>query len=354
MTPAERRAAVTGQRSVKEILASKGAAKPADAPVAPPAAAPAAATPDPVPAAPAAGEGDPAGDPADGERTPERFRFKDPVDQAVALLAKTKGISLLEAARQYHGDNAPAAPAAPAAAPAAPAVDSSLAEYDTQITTLADRIKKLSDDRTKAREDVETDKADKLSDDIAEAKADLRLLEHERKGYVRTREQAAVQTAQQQVNTSRDRALSQYPDLQTEGSLHRLALDQYVTRALRDPARAGEFNDMAWPERLTTEFAQKHGLKKAGSAASTPAPAVPSAPAPAPAATPTPQPASLLRSQPRQVPGAKLVSSADGGSPSAPVPTADELRAALPQMTAAKRRELAVHAITASRRQGAQ
>ena len=279
--------------------------------------------------------------------------FKDSVDQAVALLAKTKGISLIEAAQLYQGQNntapAPAAPTAPAA-PAEPAVDTGLAEYDTQISSLTDRIKKLAEDRAKARDDVDNEKADKISDDIADAKAELRILENEKKGYVRTREQAAVQTAQQQVSLSRDRALAQYPDLQAEGSLPRLALDAYVHQALRDPARAGLFNDHSWPEKITAEFAQKHGLKKAGSAASTPAPAATPAPAPVPATTPTPSPAALLRNAPRQVPGAKLVSSADGSHPSPALPTVEDFKAALPQMPAAKRRELAVHAMHMARR----
>jgi len=35
----------------------------------------------------------------------ERFRFKDPADQAVAAIAKAKGITLIEAARLYEGES---------------------------------------------------------------------------------------------------------------------------------------------------------------------------------------------------------------------------------------------------------
>lgn len=38
-------------------------------------------------------------------KTTDRFRFKDPVDQAVAAIAKAKGISLLEAAKIFEGQN---------------------------------------------------------------------------------------------------------------------------------------------------------------------------------------------------------------------------------------------------------
>lgn len=255
---------------------------------------------------------------------PDRFRFKDPADQAIALIAKSRGVSLAQAAKLYEGT-----PAGTPAAPATPAEDPALKAYDTQLAELDTKLKKLSTDRKTARDDVDTEKADSLSDEIADVKTEIKLLTNERKGFVRNRDDAVTQTAQQQVIASRDRALAEYTELSAEGSLHRLALDSYVNRALGDPNRAHEFNDPAWPEKITAEFAQAHGLKKAGAA--------PAAPAPTPA---PPPPAPLLRPLPRQVPGAKLVDGADGSSPSAAGPTLADLKAALPQMNAAQRREV--------------
>lgn len=328
LNPAERRAYTTGQKSFKDIIAARPPVKGAPA-----AATPAANTPAPAaPAEPVAPAATPAA-PAEGE-LPDRFRFKETEDQTIAMIAKTKGISLREAARLYDNDpaNKPApavTPAAPAA-PETPAEDPGLKEYDSQLAALDAKLKKLSTDRAKAREDVETEKADSLSDEIADVRAELKLLGHERNGYLRNREASAARTVEQQMTASRDRALAQYADLQTEGSLPRLALDAYVNQALADPKRAAEFRDPTWPEKITAEFAQKHGLKKAGSAS---APAAPTPPAP--------QPVSTLRPKPQQVPGAKLVSGADGSQPSAPAaPTAADLKAALSRMTPAQRRQV--------------
>jgi hypothetical protein len=353
LSPSERRQVVTGQKTLKDVISAR---KPS-APAAPAAAAPAAtetaaaqpqepapatpAEPTPPPAPAPAPEGATPASPANPEDVPDRFRFKDPVDQTIALIAKTRGVSLLEAGKIYASENGGAKPAEPSApaAPAEPAVDPGLTQYDKQLAELNDKLTKLSDERKKAREDVDMEKADSLSDEIAELKAERRILENERHGYVRNREHAVVQSFQQQVTASHDRVVTAYPELAAEGSLHRLALNAYVDQAFNDPQRAALFKDPSWPEKLGAEFAEKHGLKKKGAAApaaATPPPA--SAPAnPAPPATPAP----TLRPKVQQVPGAKLVTGADGPQPSAPTkPTEADLRAALPRMNAAQRREL--------------
>jgi len=332
----ERRQYVSGKK-FSEIVAARPASKnvvpatpAAPAPSRP--APPAAADPSAPPAAPAAPD-DVVPAPEDApDEAPDRFRFKNAEDKAIAFLAKTKGISIREATKLFEGPTAaPSAPAAPET-PAAPTIDAELADYDAQIAKLDERVKKLTTDRLRAREDMDTDKGDALSDEIAEARTNAVLLKNERQGFVRNREHTAAQNAQQQIISSRDRAIAQYPDLQVEGSMPQLALREYVNGALADSARAAEFKDPSWPEKITHEFAQKHGLKKAGNVASTPAPA----PAPTPASTPQPQ--ALLRSQPKQVPGARLVTSADGSQPSAPVPlTAAQVQADFSRMTPAQR-----------------
>jgi hypothetical protein len=361
LTPHERRELVTGKKSFKDIIAARpvkapaapsapaAAAAPAAAPAEPAAAAPAAA-PAPTVEPTAAAPQDPQGDPnADDGKTPDRFRFKDPVDATIALIAKTKGVSLIEATRIYQAENgtAPAAATPTPATPAAPAADPTVEKYDADVKALETRIKALSEERKKAREDVEMEKADSLSDEIAELKSSKILLENERQGYVRNREQAVVHNVQQQVTASKDRAVADYAELATEGSMHRLALDAYVARAIEDPKRAATFADPNWPEKLTAEFAAQYGLKKKGAA-----PAAPAAPAtpPARAATPTTPPAPTLRPKVQQVPGAKLNTGSDGVQPSAPsAATFEDLRAALPRMTPAQRRELATRAARQTR-----
>lgn len=355
----ERREVVLGTKKLADVLAAKkGQTAPPPAPAADPAQAPAPepVVPAPAPQTPAAGESEDDGDDLKKMRvTPNDFKERE-----VIRLMKPKrdphgnvlerGLTLQEAYAKVYGTPAAATPAAqtpasPTDQPETPA-DPALTSYDQRITEINAQIKKLSEERAAAREDADLEKADSLSDQLADARAELKILSNERQGYIRNSEQAAIQSFQSQVTASRDRALAQHPELQAEGSLHRLALDAYVQRSLNDPARSNEWSDPNWPERLIGEFTQKHGLK-AGGAAPKPASAVAPA-APATPATPTP-PSALLRQPPRQVPGAKLVTSADGAQPSVrPALTVDDLRAALPHMTAEQRRGLAVQAMKAA------
>lgn len=337
LTPTERRAAATGGKSVAQILAARtpaAATAPTEPAAAEPAATPAVA---PEPAAPEPGAIEPAtGEPGAEHDTkePDRFRFKNPEDRAIALLAKTKGISLVAAAKLYAGD-APAATPTAADTPATPepAADPDLVRYDTHLGDLDAQLKKLSDERKQAREDVDNEKADSLSDQIADVRTQIGLLKNERQGHVRNREQASTRGFEQQANASRDRLFASYADFAAEGSMPRLALDAFVTKALNDPKRAAMFNDPSWPEKLGEEFAQTHGLKKQGAASATPATPVPATVKPA-----TTTAAALLRPKPAQVPGAKTLSGADGGSPSAAnAPTREELMANLRRMTPEQR-----------------
>ena len=345
LTPAERRAAATGGKSVAQILAARTPAA-TPTPAAPAAVEPAAAEPAATPAVapePAAADTSVTAEPAAGEpggehdtKEPDRFRFKNPEDRAIALLAKTKGISLVAAAKLYAGDAPAATPAAPADAPATPepAADPDLVRYDTHLGDLDAQLKKLSDERKQAREDVDNEKADSLSDQIADVRTQIGLLKNERQGHVRNREQASTRGFEQQANASRDRLFASYADFAAEGSMPRLALDAFVSKALNDPKRAAMFNDPTWPEKLGEEFAQTHGLKKQGAASATPATPVPATVKPA-----TPTAAALLRPKPAQVPGAKTLSGADGGSPSAAnAPSREQLMADLRRMTPEQRK----------------
>lgn len=357
LTSAERRELAIGGKTLAQIAANRpvktasptapaktvepAAAAPAAEPAAPAAADPAAPA-EPAAAAPAADPAAPAGDPEDA-KSPDRFRFKDPEDQAIALLAKTKGISLSAASKLYHGDTA-AAPAAPVA----PAEDSDLKNYDTEIAAKEAAIAQFAKDRKQAREDVDNDKADSLSDQIAAATSELGLLKNARAGHVRNREAVTQRTVVDQVTASRDRLFADYTELATEGSLHRLALDTFVNKALADPKRAKLFDDPAWPEKLGDEFATAHGLKKKSAAApaalAAPAPGTPAAPTAKPAPTPS------LRPAVRQVtsaPGAKLVTTSDAGNPSpAATPLSPaEMRAAISRMPPEQRRRLALKSL---------
>jgi len=351
LTSAERQLLGRGQKSLKEIIearpAPKGAAPSTAAPV-PLVAAPA----DPVADTPAAQEAaaTPEENDDDGDDLKKmRVTPNDFQEREVIRLMKAKrdaqgnvieaGLGLLQACSKVYGATTPAAAATPGTPPvkAEPAADAGLQGLDSQLATLGESLTKLAKDRDAAREDVDNKKADELSDQIADIRADLKLLNHEREGYIRNRDAQAAHSVEQQVTFSRDRAFDQYPELKVADGMSRLALDGYVGAALNDPNRARFFADPTWPEKITQEFATRHGLKKAGSAATTPVAAPTTATKAAPSTTLTP----ALRPKPQQVPGAKLVSGADGTPSSAPAAkTLEDLRAAIPGMSSAQRREL--------------
>lgn len=335
LTPDERKMVASGAKNLRDVLSARpGFAVPPPAPAASPA--PVA----PAPGSPVAPAATPS--PEDHAELPDRFRFKDMPDRVIALIAKTKGVSLPEAVRIFTqenpGANQPAAVAPGTAAPAAtpppaPAPDVTLQTYDQQISAAESEIAKLTTARKAARDEVEMDKADALSDAIAEKRSELVLLKNERVGYQRNQQQAAQSSYEQAANNSRDRALAKYEQLQSEGSLHRMALDTYISNELANPARAQDFKQPNWPERLIEEFASKHAIQPKGAGAN---PAVTS-PASAPA-TAVVAPTALTRAPVVQVPGARLVSGSDGVTPSAPsLVTKEQLLADLNKMTAEQR-----------------
>jgi hypothetical protein len=351
LTPEQRRLAATGR--ISEIKPSKAPA-PAATPAAAPTAPAAAAAPEPVAVAPQATEATPAtpepGTPAapaegsnPGENAPgsegqegKRFRFSSEDDKAVAQLAKSRGISLVEASRIYAGETPPAsqpAAATPPAAPAAPVPDPIVQELETQITTAEQRIQALTADRDAAAEDLDHKKANKINDELADLKADVRNLRNEKKGHETAKEQAVTRTHQASVQAARDRVFTEFKVFASPDSRERLVLDAYVTRAINDPARQAEFKNPNWPETLARECAAKYGITPTSAAG--PAPVAPSAPA-------APRAAALPKPNPQQVTetptGAKLLTGSDGRQPSAPrTLTPEEGKALLRSNPAARR-----------------
>lgn len=325
LSPADRRLVATGRSSEIKAPAPVAPATPAAAPavvVTPVAAAPAAEV---APAAPAE-PGTPAASPegaSPGEGGPgsegegsKRFRFTGEDDKAVAQLAKSRGISLVEASRIYAGDAPPAAPAAPVPAPAAEPVaalpDPVVTGIDTKITEAQQRLTELTAQRDAADDDLDRKGSNKLNDQITDLKADIRLMENEKKGHVAAREQEVQQTYKAGVDAARERVFSEFKVFADRDSRERLALDAYVTRAINDPARKAEFKNPAWPETLAREYAQKYGIQPTAAAGTAPAPVAPAA---------APRPAVLPKAAPVQVAAPadpRLLTGADGRSSSAP------------------------------------
>lgn len=337
LTPAQRLLAASGKLAQITPAASSASAAPAtpSAPSAPkaeataPAEAPVSSAPI-APAAPATapeqGIEDENSDAADGSsegKTKKRYRFTDEKDQAVVAFAKANGLNLMEAAQRLAAASAPAqgqtapgttATQSPAAPAAEPAPDPQVVAYDGQIAETAKRLEKLTADRAKAIDDLDSAKVATLSDEIADLRADKKLLERDKANHVRQQEDAVQNGFKQQVQASREKAFEQFPKLADTESMERLALDAFTKRAREQ--RPDFFRDVNWPQKLVAEFAQLHGLK--GNASEGTAPAAPAAPAPAAPARP-----GIQKSQPKQVPngapnGSKLLTGSDGRSSSAP------------------------------------
>lgn len=292
---------------------------PTPAPVEAPAAPAAPAKPEAAPAkpAPTAGpepvesddhdEGESPGAPSDAANRGKRFRFSDERDQAVALIAKSRKLSLVEAAKVYEADSGrPATPAAEA-----PAVDPQVANYEEGVAKAKKQIEDLTAQRKKANEELDNEKVLELSDQIADAKTEVRILENERQGYLRNRDQDTKRSYQQQVDQARDRVFAEFTVFANPEGMERMALDAYTQRVIQDPARRPELNDPSWPEKIAKEFATKHGIKAI--AAGTPPASTPSPAQPKPVPLTKPQAAQVKPS------GAKLLTGADGQrTPSTP------------------------------------
>jgi len=329
LTPDQRRLAAAGKFDQIKPAASSAPATPAApaAPSVPVVAAPALGEPasytEPVEGAPAAApevgiaedSPDPAGDASGGKS--KRFRFSDEKDQAVISFAKANGLSLIEAAQRLAAatptsvhQSAHATGASPATTPAEPAQDPQVVAFDAQITETATRLEKLNAKRAKAIDDLDSATAASISDEIADLRSDKKLLERDKVNYVKGQEQAVVQGFERQVQETRTMALAQYPVLANTNSMARMALDAFTARAKAQ--RPELFSNPAWPQVIVTEFVQLHKLNGA--------PAGISAPAQAPAAPAKPgfqktAPKQVINGQPS---GSRLLTGADGRSPSSP------------------------------------
>lgn len=343
MTPEQRKQAAIGQiKSITPTAKQAAAAKPAPAANPEPAPAPVADTPapaaaapaEPVNAAPAAETESPAPDAAqpspegsspeakeeagEGEKDNGRVRLHGE-DFAIAVLAKNKGISILEASRIYAGENPASVAAQTPAQPATPAVDPKVTEYETRISDAKTKIQNVQAAYKDAAENMDSGKMAELVTELTNLQTDVRFLTNEKEGYVLNQRQSVQQTYESQVERSRDRVIGEFPELADVNSRERMAFDTYVERAINDPKRKTEFIDPTWPEKLTREYAQKYGLKPKSAAA---------APAPAAHQVQPTKPAAIMKPQPKQATpaaaGAKSLTGNDGRTPSASSPLTRE------------------------------
>lgn len=206
---------ITPEARLEQLLAAKAAAEKESAEPEPPAAEPEVTDPEAAPATPepeteteSEAETEPEQPPAKAEKEVDRFRFKSAEDRAVAMIAKTKGISLVEAANIYAGT--PPAPTEPAPQPQAvsqPEPDSDLAELEAKLASIDQR------------EDEESEAAGVKS--LVEIRRERDAVKQQIDALKHQIHQSAAQAAAQHkaaVNAAIDRAGTMFPDARDPGS----------------------------------------------------------------------------------------------------------------------------------------
>ena len=149
----------------------------------------------------------------------DRYRFKDPLDQAVAALAKARNIPLVEAARIIGG-------AAPAELPVEAIPGAAAAAGTRAREEISREIERVRQERKEALGDLEFERLGELDDR-------LEALREERESlHLKEAAQAAGRVWEQQAqldaafDQSMERAMAHYPDLADPGSdLYRLVLE---------------------------------------------------------------------------------------------------------------------------------
>lgn len=190
----------------------------------------------------------------------DRFRFKDPLDQAVAALAKAKGISLVAAAKIIEGEPAPVAEAAQEeAAPARTAAD-----VDSEL----EAVEQEFEDAMEAMEFEKIGAISKRQRKLIEEKADLRYSEVQA-----TASKASAEEARffEEFDKAEAKAVAHYPDTTNPDSAltkRIVELDQQMKR-LGDPL----FHSPNKPFLLAQKAAIELGITMTDPKAARPAPA---------------------------------------------------------------------------------
>lgn len=205
-------------------------------------------------------------------KTPDRFRFKSKEDQAVAMLARAKEISLVEAARIYAGETA-------AKQPEEPAREESGEPAET-VKSLSERIKTLSAEKAAALNELENERAaeiDILIDELRDKREELRFAEASAKVENERKQAEAFERA---YVASEEKTVAFYPDAAAPNSAltkKMTELDQQM-RDLGDPI----YHSPDKPFILAKAAAKELGIPmtKPGAAKPAPAPKAPMQPAP--------------------------------------------------------------------------
>jgi ribonuclease E len=206
-------------------------------------------------------------------KEPERFRFKDDQDKAVAMMAKSENISLVEAAKRYEAMRATAAPKEEPVA----AVDATLASLEAEVATLEAQM-----DEVGANEGLFNSDVAKLNKALIKANARLEsyrgssiALAAAKDTIAQTDRAKTEAQIQAQWKANEAEAAKAFPDVANPDSLLNDVM-RSLNEKMKDPAHpdhAQLFKSTA-PLFLARKAAEKIGVKAAGTQAA-PAPAAP-------------------------------------------------------------------------------
>lgn len=149
------------------------------------------------------------------DETPEgkpkdRFRFKDPVDQAVAAIAKAKGVSLVEAAKFFEGES-------PTKRKDLPDQETTQDAVETVVSVTAE-IDELRAQKREANSALEFEIAAEIDaqiDALRDKRDDLKISEVQVKAYTEQQETAKFYA---DFSKNEDLTVTYYPDAAVKGS----------------------------------------------------------------------------------------------------------------------------------------
>ena len=143
-------------------------------------------------------------------KSQERFRFKSDDDKAVAAIAKAKGVSLVEAARIYSGEQPPAR--------AAESTQEQQSAPSENLAGIESEIEELYEQKDAAIRAIDVDQQAELEKQIRQLEKKARLLAVTEAEQSARAAQTQLQQAQQDFDTTWDFSRNRYPELNDPNS----------------------------------------------------------------------------------------------------------------------------------------
>lgn len=144
-------------------------------------------------------------------KSQERFRFKSDDDKAVAAIAKAKGVSLVEAARIYSGEQ-------PQARAAESTQEPQQSEKSENLASIEAEIDALIEEKDAAIRAIDVDAQADLEKQIRQLEKKARLLAVTEAEESARAAQTQLEQAQQDFDTTWDFSRARYPELNDPNS----------------------------------------------------------------------------------------------------------------------------------------